>query len=487
MRPIGLMRLARLALLLTISGCRHVPGASATGGVLGPISLTPCTPPGTSAQMRCGVARVYENTAARAGRVLELRIVVIPSHRSPPRPDPVFVIAGGPGQTATALAAFVESVAFRDEREVVLVDQRGTSAQQALDCRLSGSSDDFQAYLEPLFQPPLFRQCRKELEQRADLRLYTTQLAVEDLDAVRAAMGYEQINLVGASYGTRFSLMYMKRYPQRVRTAYLAGLVPPAFRNPLYHARSAQEALDSLVSDCAAESRCHEAFPNLRRELDSVAAALRTAPTRLTIEHPDTRAPVWVSLGLDQFAEAIRVMMYDPTSGARVPLLIHRASRGDFAPFVLAAINANRGLRQSLRLGMLQSVICSEDMSRISDAEIVTETRGTLLSDSRVRQQKASCDVWAQGQVPADYGEDISVNVPTLLVSGTRDPVTPRQWGEETHRHLPNSVHVVLPGGHNPRGDCVEDLVRQLLRDASVAKLDLSCVASVRYPPFATR
>ena len=434
--------------------------------------------------MRCGTAIVHENPARRDSRELRLSVVVVPARSAAPRSEPIFFLMGGPGQTATDAAAAMERSPYRDEREIVLVDQRGTSADQRLDCPSGGSPDHVQGYFSPLFSADAFERCRALLETRADLTQYTTVRAAEDLESVRVGLGYPRIALLGISYGTRVALMYMHRYPSRVHAAVMSGLAPPALRNPLHHARAAQEALDSLVGDCAASTLCAQAFPALRADLDSVVARLRRRPVSVDVVNPFRGDIATITLDADQFAEAVRVLMYAPATGRFLPLFIHRASAGDYRPLVEAALNAKRNTSAGLRMGLLMSVVCSEDVPRITEREIATETSGTLLGDVRVRQQMAACRVWSRGPVPEAYTRAFTVPVPALLVSGTRDPVTPRRWGEAMRAHLPASVHVVVPGAHGVNSPCVARMAAQLFDQRTVAGLDTSCVAGERYGDF---
>ena len=435
--------------------------------------------------MRCGTAAVLENRA-KGGRELELSIVVIPARSATPLADPVFFIAGGPGQTATDLAAMLERSPYRDEREIVLVDQRGTSAAQRLDCPSLAQADDPQAALAPIFEVAEIEACRTRLEKQADLAQYTTLHAIDDLEAVRAALGYTTINVAAISYGTRVALMYMRRYPSRVRTAVLSGLAPPALKNPLYHARGAQEGLDSLLADCQAAADCRAAFPDLRAELDSVVARLRREPAAVRVAGPAGDS-VTIAFDAGHFAEAMRLLMYTSVDGRWIPLFIHRASTGDFRQLAQAALNVNRGIRDGLRRGMLMSVVCSEDVPRIDETEIARETKGTLLGDARVRQQMAACGAWPKAEMPADYAAPFTMPVAALLVSGSRDPVTPQRWGAEMRRYLPQSVHIVVPGAHGVHNQCVMRIAVQLLQQGSAAGLDTSCVAEQRYGDFVLR
>ncbi|HUF28291.1 MAG TPA: alpha/beta hydrolase [Gemmatimonadaceae bacterium] len=460
---------------------RGAPAATTSGAT---VALAPCRVPGIDSEVRCGTLEVVENRDARAGRRLQLDIVVLPARSGEPVPDPVFFVAGGPGQAATMAAPGLWSSPLRERRDVVLVDTRGSGGSHALDCALAGSDENLQGYFDPIFQTPLFETCRRQLEQRADLRWYTTAAAMDDLDDARAALGYERINLVGRSYGTRASLVYARRHPTRTRTAFLTGLVPTAFRNPLHHARAAQDALELLIAACERDARCRASYPELRRDLETVVQRLDSAPARVTIPHPTTGAMVEIRLSRVAFGEAVRVMMYQTGRAMRLPLLIHRASRGDFVPFAELGLASNRGLRGALRAGLLMSVVCSEDVPRITEADIVRETRGTMLGDTRVREQMAACGVWPRGEVADGHADPVAVRVPMLLVTGSLDPVTPPVWGDEAARHLPNGLHIVIPGGHAVASPCLDRIAVSFLEQGTVSGLDTTCVETLALPPF---
>lgn len=437
---------------------------------------------GTGRSVRVGTYTVYEDREGQAGRTIDLDILILPATGPDRKPDPVFRLTGGPGQAATAtFRSFIGSW-MNEDRDIVLVSQRGTGKSNGLRCDLVGSDDDLQSYLDILFSPEHFEACRDELARRADLTKYTTPIAMDDLDEVRAALGYEKINLYGGSYGTRAALVYMRRHPETVRSAILVGVAPIAFRNPLYHAREGQRVLDKIFAECAADPGCRAAFPRLREEFSAILQRLESASAQVTIDHPTTGRPVHLELSRAAFAGALRVMMY--YDNRDVPRLLHRAFEGDLDAFALRALRGNRALRDALAFGMLLCVTCSEDVSRIKPEEVERLTEGTFLGDVRVRQQMAVCAIWPRGDVPPDYGEPVSVRVPVLLFSGYYDPVTPPRWGAEAARHLPNSLHVVVPSAHSPGGPCVDRIMADFLETATAEGLDTSCVEQMHRPAF---
>lgn len=457
--------------------------AAASGGA---VALEPCGDELAAAGARCGTIAVWENRDTRAGRRLPLNVVVLPALEEPPEPDPVVFLAGGPGQAATDFAPFLADSPLRRRRSIVLVDQRGTGRSNALDCRVD--DEDLQGVLAGIFSDlRAIAECRQKLERQADLAWYTTPVAVDDLADVLTALGYSRVNLIGGSYGSRAALVFLRRYPDRVRSAVLDAPAPTAFKNPLFYARSAQEALDLILEQCAGDVSCRRAYPRVRAELDQTLGRLADAPATVAVERPDGSGSASVLLGRDAFAEALRVFLYEAAQGRSVPRLIHLAADGELGKFAEAALRANLSLRQGLPLGMLLSATCTEDVARISEAEIRSETAGTFLGDTRVRQQMAACELWPEGIVPDDYGEPVTGTVPVLVITGMLDPVTPPRWGNETVRHLSQARHVVVPAAHGAAfHPCLQTAIEQFIATAAVEGLGLRCLDEVRLPPFET-
>ena len=278
--------------------------------------------------VRTGTLTVLEDREAARGRTIDLRILVLRAKAATPAADPVFYLAGGPGQAATSLARGLATSWMREERDIVLVDQRGTGGSNELQVRLRADDASPQGLLTPLFDVEAFRAAVPKLQAHANLRLYTTPIAMDDLDEVRAALGYARVNLVGGSYGTRAALVYMRRHEARVRCAILTGVAPPSLLNPLYHARGAQAAFDALAAECEAEPRYQTAFGDLRTRLATIISRLEAAPADVVLESDGAEAHV--QLTRDAFAEALRVMLYTLGSNRRVPLLVDQAFRGDY-------------------------------------------------------------------------------------------------------------------------------------------------------------
>lgn len=469
--------------LLAIALSLICPSLAFAQGTPGILSMEPCPIPGTEEEARCGTYTVYENRALGSGRTIDINIIVVPALSESPRPDPIVPLSGGPGGAATTGARGWARSSFRRERDIVLVDQRGTGQSNPLYCEVAVEGD-LQSYLDPAFTAEKFERCREQLEPLADLTQYTTPIFADDLHEILLALGYEQVNLTGGSYGTRAALVYMRRHPETVRTAILNGVAPIAFRNPLYHAYESQQALELTFEHCAADPDCNAAFPNLEQEFAELIERLNREPAQVTMQHPETGEEVTLSMSRYAFAEALRTSMYYLNYAHAIPLLIHRAYEGDYAFFVDLGLRNNMAIVDALAFGMLLSVTCPEDLSRIDLTEIPELTDGTFLGDDRVRNQLAACSVWPARELPAGYGEPVSVEVPTLLLSGTIDPVTSPRWGAEAASHLPNSLHLVVPAAHGAGGPCITTIRHEFLEKGSVEGLDTSCVSEIRLPPF---
>ncbi len=454
--------------------------------------LQPCRLPGIDAELRCGKLSVFENRENRAGRKITLNVVMLPALEPRGKQDPLFDLAGGPGEAATDSAGFYakEGREFRRHRDVVLMDQRGTGGSNPLARAPHPRSP--QDYLSEMYPVEYVKALRVELEKRADLTQYTTSIAADDLDAVRAWLGYDRINLFGLSYGTRAAQVYMRQHPEHVHAVILAGVVPPGLKMPLHHSEAARRAMDLLLRECDHDETCHAAFPEIQGEWQEVIERLERAPARVPYTPPDGSAPVTVEIERDIFAEKLRTRMYSRATSRRIPFIIHAAAHGDFGPFLKDAIPADRSGADFIADGVYLSVTCAEDTPFIDEAEAVRLNAGNPFGNYRVEQQVRACQLWPRGKIPAGYHDLITSDIPVLLFSGNLDPVTPPPLGEEVASHLRNSRHIIVPeGAHALEGlthpECLDEMMRAFLENPDPGALDASCVANMRPPPFVTK
>jgi pimeloyl-ACP methyl ester carboxylesterase len=459
-----------------------------------PVSLEPCEVPGAGEgvkeKARCGAYEVFENRATKSGRRIKLKIVVFPATGREKAADPLFYIPGGPGSSATEDAPYIaqEYAKIRERRDLVFVDQRGTGGSNPLNCDLF-NPQDLQSYLGAYFPLEDVRKCREQLELRADLRLYTTHVAMDDLDEVRAALGYGRINIVGASYGTRAAQVYLKRHGEHVRAVVLHGVSPTGQFMPRDFPQHTERALNGVIDECAADESCRAAFPDLRSEVKAVLDRLLRGPVDVNLKNAQTGESIPLKLSRDLAGEAIRYMLYQPDAASRIPLYIHSAARGDFAPLAKSAVLYRRQIVSTGSNGMYLSVTCAEDLPWIKPGEGERDAAHTFLGDYRLRQQRAACALWPRADIPKDYAEPTRAGVPALILTGQWDPVTPPAYGETAAKYLPNSLNVVVPhGGHGFGGleglDCVQDLITDFVNRGTTSGLDTSCVKNIRRKGF---
>lgn len=439
---------------------------------------------------RCGTLRVLEDRSDPEGRQIDLRVVMLPATGSDVRPDPVFFLAGGPGGAATEDETWVGGVyaTLHRDHDFVLVDQRGTGGSNRLVSPdppdVSGlSRADAEARIRAWAEGVL-------ASLPGDPRFYTTSVAMEDIDEVRAALGAEQIDVIGASYGATAAQYYLRQHENRVRAMVLDGAtlldVPVLER----FAVSSQAALDQVLERCEADGDCRMAFPTLRDDLRRVLAALRTRPVTTDVLDPWTGQPIVVDA--NALAGIIHAGLLVDTTTARLPSLIHAAATGDSTTVARAiADNLPPRDRATDRLVMSAEILCSEAWARFDPVETARLARGSYLAEVEIAaatNAATSCKFIPQGVVPTGDGQPVRSDVPVLFTVGSADPQDPPANIADAPTELPASRTVVVPGeGHTVAHiGCVPSIVTAFLEAGSAIGLDASCVASLSLPPFAT-
>ena len=459
-----------------------------SGGAPQKLRLEPCRPPGWSEDVRCGRYEVFENRKTRTGRRLSLRIVVVPALAAHPAPDPVFYFMGGPGGSAVEVVQRAGKsflAGLRSERDLVFVDQRGTGDSNRLACDLHGEHTDMASYFGDAFPSDRVRACRAELEKVADLKLYSTPIAMEDIDEVRAALGYDKINLYGGSYGSTAALVYLRQYPQHVRSVTVMGVAPPDMKLPLPFGKGVQNALERVFADCAADEACHKDFSTPMADLETAAKRLDKAPVTFTAVNPVTRQPETITLNRESFGEAIRVMLYIPAFSSWLPILLHQAAQGEFGLFATIAFQNMRLLETQISRGMHLSVVCGEDLPFISDVEAERELGGTFYGSYRFRVYRRACGLWPRADVPSSFTAPVVSDVPILLLSGDADPVTPPWLATTATKKFTNGRQIIIPHtGHYFSFTCVDQLAAEFVSKGSAKDLDASCLAQIHRPRF---
>lgn len=427
--------------------------------------MEPCTIDTLGTVARCGVYEVWENRSAKSGRRIPIRVVVIPATDSNPAPDPIIPFLGGPGDGAASQASdFVQRGGGR--RDVVLVDMRGTGASNLLACPFTPPPASG-AVLDSLFPGWLIAPCRDTLSTRADLRQYTTTNKIADLAEILDWLGYGAVNVSGGSYGTRTAAEFMRRHPERTRTAFLAGLMASDVRTlPLEMARSAQTAIEEVFSMCEKAPDCQKAFPRVRSEFAALVDRISKGPVPVTVAIDGK--PAKALFGRIGFGYAVRGALYGELA-QWLPLLIHRAyTSNDFSWFASYWLVRGTWAWTEYPVGLYLSVVCTEDMGPASEDSVRRATANTFLGDGLYRQYERACADWPRGELPASLHEPLHSNIPALVISGTRDPVTPAAYGDRVAAGLSGGARIIFKNaGHGGGPRCERMLRLELLERGS--------------------
>lgn len=458
---------------------------------LGQLVFSPCTLApdfGTqSVEAQCASLPVLENRAAPGGRKITLAIAWLPANNDA-QPDPMFMIAGGPGQSALEsfpgiASAFAE---LRKKRNILLVDQRGTGGSNQLTCTdEQGKNAAIEAESNDLTTAKAFAtRCAAELSKTADLRFYTTTDAIQDLDEVRQAIGVEHINLMGVSYGTRVAQQYAQRYPAHTRTLTLDGVVPNSLVLGNEFAKTLESSLDRQFARCAMDKTCAAKLGNPRQRLNALMTRLATDPPMVHYRDAITGEAKAERLTPGHIAMLARMFAYVPAVAGLLPLELNEAAQGRYESLMALSKLLSRTIGDQIMQGMQLSVICAEDASEL---KVDPADSQSLLGVDLITVLQTQCAVWPKGQRPANFRQPLTGKLPVLILSGEFDPVTPPRYGDQVQRTLPNSRHLIVRGqGHNvlPVG-CMPKLFARFVDTADAKSLDASCLDKVPYAqPF---
>ncbi len=435
----------------------------------------------------CATISVPEDASRPAGRQVRLFIARVPAINRRSQPDPLFLIAGGPGMGTADMYTGVAQAFARvgRDRDIVLVDQRGTGRSTPLACDLSddtlleGREADIKA---------LTARCRDALQKGHDLTQFTTSVAVRDLDAVRAALGYELINLYGVSYGTRVAQHYLRRFPQHTRSLILDGVVPPGLSLGPEIATDAEAALGRILARCRLDGDCHKAFGDPTEPYRALRAELQGAPVAVTLPDPRNAAPRTLRFSAKHLAAVLRLQSYSSGTAAMLPYALAAAQRDrDFLPLAGLYLMVEASTSNLLAYGMHNSVVCTEDLPFIDESRVDrAQLASTYLGAEALDGLRWLCSTWPRGVLDADLRAPLKSDVPVLLLSGADDPVTPPANAARAQRGLSRAKQVVVTGaGHGQvTQPCIDRVFADFVRDANPATLDTRCLARSRPAPF---
>jgi len=424
----------------------------------------------------CTQLRVSEDPRRPNGPMISLRIAVLPATKRPAA-GALFYLEGGPGGAATAAAIRVNNffAEVQRNRDLVMVDQRGTGGSGRLAC-----PKGYVRRADATAVTGYLRRCLARVD--TDPRLYTTSVAADDLETVRRTLGYGKIDLFGSSYGATLAQEYVRRYPESVRSIVLDSGSLPDVRIYDVSARNAEQALDVQLARCAATPACARAYPHPRRQLDQLLAR---PPRRVGI------ATGKVLIRPDDIAWTVDWLSETVEDAAVIPFAVNAAAHSDYTTLATTYVDRLGGtnLEALARLVPFWIILCSEPWAAFDPAATARAGRGSYLAEAavaRARLFRHACAVVPKGSVPTDAASRRVVRTPTLLLAGGADPLDPAANLRGWRRLFPRGHLVVVPGaGHGTlEYDCVQKLIARFVERASATWLNASCVRHVPLPPF---
>jgi len=453
------------------------------------LELTDCRisagPGMSSMKARCGtMLRPLDPSGAVAGEI-ELRVAVVPALNLTPETDPLVPIAGGPGQGSVqfyaAYAPTFEGV--RRNRDILLIDQRGTGESSTMDCTFDDDMVEGNYSTELTIE--YAERCLDELPH--DPRFFTTSVAVTDMEAVRVALGYPTLNIYGVSYGTRVAQHFARRYPDATRTMIIDGVVPPQLSLGPEIATESQRAIDNILARCAENAACNERFPNIADTFARVVEEVRQAPISIEVPHPSTGRAEAVEFGEGEFAAAIRLLAYHPNSIALMPLLISEAGEGNYVPLGSQYMMTMIAMMDAISLGMHNAVMCAEDVPFYDKTTIDYDgIRASYMGLFQLEALEAICSVWPAGPIDDEFKVPLATDLPVLLLSGDADPITPPRYADLAAVDLTNAAHLTgVNQGHGQLGvGCTPRLIADFIESADPSSIDAECLQRSFVMPF---
>lgn len=466
----------------TTSACGRSPANSKA-------ELTPCVIGSPNVRAECGQVEVSEGHDSPHGKRFQVHFAVLPARRAAATASPLLILVGGPGQAAmTSGVPIAQMLAdVRRDHDVVLIDQRGTGRSHPLRC----PEEDLPlaARFSDVPSGKDIEACLRSLD--ADTTRYTTLAAIADFEAVRIALGYRQWNLWGGSYGTRVALTYAQTHPTSINRMILDGAAPTDLKLPLHFASDGQASLDALQSDCNRVPECQQAFGPVTTVIQNLLEKLGPGAANVRVTHPSRGTMEDISMTRAGFLGGVRALLYSTELSALLPLSLHEANTHDnWAPFVTAVATLTDLVSEPVsHFGMYLSVVCAEDVPRITDDETTAHTKDTLFGSSLVDQGRSWCKHWNAATPPDSFFEPVATEHATLVLSGRRDPATPPRWGALVSGRLANSLHVtVASASHGVTAvGCAPKIISEFLSSPDAPNTDTSCLAETSAVPFFSR
>jgi len=448
--------------------------------------LENCHLDGIRSQIKCGSLSVPENYNKPEDNHIVINYAVLPAIDSSSNNTPLMFLAGGPGQAAVELAAHIRQsfAEIRKTRDIILIDQRGTGLSQPMLCDEPEQKTPYGLIPEE-FSLQETLNCIEKLKKTNELSQYNSDNAIRDFEAVRENLGYQQVHLYGGSYGTRAALVYMRLFPQSVKSTILDSVGPIEVPIGLF-GKSAERSFNLLLKHCLNDESCNNAYPNLQQEFNTVIQRLSKKIVSLKINHPRLGTQTQFKLSKDKFVNIILRQLYGMETRSMVPLIIHQAFLNNYQPLI-GLISANENAMQ-MYVGLTFNIICNEDLPKMTKKMQMQDSNNNFDGGSSLKNMKAVCDLWPKYSVDDSFYQPVTANIPTLILSGDLDPVTPPSNGEHSANSLPNSHHIIVKNNAHIVAStrCGINMVNDFLNQGDAKKIDQSCLLDLPAESFMT-
>ena len=480
---------AATPVLLVLAGMLLAEAGTAQSSPEASLQLSACRinagPGSPGIVARCGTLVRPLNPDDESLGTIDLSVAVVPALSLEPANDPLVPIAGGPGQSTISFYAgwYPAFERVRQDRDILLIDQRGTGDSAAMVCDIEEEVVDGSFSEERTRE--LTQECLDALPH--DPRFFTTSAAVRDLEALRLAMGYDALNVYGISYGTRVAQHFARRYPDSTRTVIIDGVVPPQIPLGPDIATESQNAVDNVFARCGENAACNERFPDVRGDFLMLRGALAEASVTVEYQHPVSGQRELTDFTDDHLAGAVRLLLYNPRTVALLPLVISDAADGNFKPLAAQYSMVVDSLSDSLNIGMHNAVMCTEDVPFIAwdllDDEAIN---ASYMGPVQLQAMRTMCSVWPQGLLDDDLRTPLATDKPVLLLSGGADPITPAHFAELAAVDMSNSWHIVGENqGHGLAAvGCMPRIIGDFIATATLEDGAAACLENAFVMPF---
>ena len=435
-------------------------------------------------QVKCGKLEVPENYQQPDGDKIAINFAVLPAIDDSEYKAPLMFLAGGPGQAAVELATGLNHVfrEVRKTRDIILVDQRGTGESSALSCDFE-AVDNVYSSLPDALEPQEVKECVAQF--KGDVTQYNSENAIRDFDAIRAALGHEKLNIYGGSYGTRAGLVFMRMFPESLESVVLDSVGPIEVPIGMF-GQSGARSFELLLENCKNSESCHKAFPNLAEEFQAVKARLAKDVAIIDILHPRLGTPTKLVIDDTKFTGNLRFQLYGMEGRSMVPLVIHQAFLGNYQPLI--GLMARTEDEQLVYTGLLFNIVCNEDIPRVSEADRAADASNNFDGEDSHSAWDMVCPFFPEYRPSEDFYQSVTADIPTLILSGNLDPVTPPSNGEYSAKSLPNSHHIIVENASHTvaMSTCASDIINEFLTSKTPKALDESCLKDIPQETFMT-